>query len=254
MLTFSRFLDVAVVVFAAWGLALVALRRSVTLSVPRARWAFRALVAVWCVGYALSTPLVSLALVRALELPPRDVAALDDAALRDRTALVVLSSSVGAGSPGDTPAERLDAEGTARVLGAARVWKRLQTRRVIVSGRSPGPIPEENVRAMRALLVLAGVPDAVIVDEPWALNTRQNALHSVRVGRSLGVTRFVVVTSALHMRRSLREFRRAGVEALAAPVHSVAGRYGSVGDLLPAAWGWSATSASLHELLGMLKP
>ncbi|MBK6535164.1 MAG: YdcF family protein [Deltaproteobacteria bacterium] len=50
-----------------------------------------------------------------------------------------------------------------------------------------------------------------------------------------GVTRFVVVTSAVHMRRSLREFRRAGVEPIGAPVEYLGAPFGGLADLVPTA-------------------
>lgn len=217
MLTFSRFLDLALLMIVAWGISLAAIRGGSAAHAQGARsWGLA--VAVWALGALLSTPAVSLALVASLETPPADLARLDDPRQRDRTALVVLSSSVRSPTPGDTPAERrLDAEGTARVIGAARVWRRLQTGAVIVTGRAPGDLADANVVAMADLLVIHGVARERILLEPYALNTRQNAELSLRIARARGYTRFVVVTSALHMPRSLREFRRAGVEALAAP-------------------------------------
>ena len=254
MLTFARFLDLALLMIVAWGASLAALRGRAPLPTRRARVTWGLAVAVWALGALLSTPAVSLALVASLETPPADLARLDDPALRDRTVLVVLSSSVRAATPGDTPAERLDAEGTARVIGAARVWRRLQTGAVIVTGRAPGDVADANVVAMADLLVIHGVARERILLEPYALNTRQNAELSLRIARARGYTRFVVVTSALHMPRSLREFRRAGVEAFAAPVHPIGVLRGSAGAWIPSAWGWDASSAAIHEYLGMLKP
>ena len=254
MLTFARFLDLALLMIVAWGVSLAAIRGRGPLPTRRARVTWGLAVAVWALGALLSTPAVSLALVESLETPPADLARLDDPALRDRTALVVLSSSVRSPTPGDTPAERLDAEGTARVIGAARVWRRLQTGAVIVTGRAPGAVADANVVAMADLLVIHGVPRERVLLEPYALNTRQNAELSVRIARARGYTRLVVVTSALHMPRSLREFRRAGVEALAAPVHPIGVQGVSVGTWLPTAWGWGLSSAAIHEYLGMLKP
>ncbi|MFO0649979.1 MAG: YdcF family protein [Polyangiales bacterium] len=254
MLSLSRFLDVALLLLTAWGATLAALRWRAPFTDRRVRYAWRAAVGVWAVGWLAATPAVGLSLVRSLEPPPADLARLDVPSLRDRTALVVLSSSVLPAHPGDTPAERLDSAGTARVIGAARVWRRLQTRAVIVTGRAPGDDVDANTAAMEDLLVTLGVPRERIVREPWALNTRQNAIHSVRIARRMGLSRYVVVTSALHMPRSLREFRRAGVDPIAAPVHPLGGRYGGVTEWIPVSWGWSATSAALHEYLGMLKP
>ncbi len=254
MLSLSRFLDVALLLLTAWGATLAAMRWRAPFTDRRVRYAWRAAVGVWVLGWLAATPALSLSLVRSLEPPPADLARLDVPSLRDQTALVVLSSSVLPAHPGDTPAERLDSAGTARVIGAARVWRRLQTRAVIVTGRAPGDDVDANTAAMEDLLVTLGVPRDRIVREPWALNTRQNAIHSVRIARRMGLSRYIVVTSALHMPRSLREFRRAGVEAIAAPVHPLGGRYGGVTEWIPVSWGWSATSAALHEYLGMLKP
>lgn len=254
MLTLSRFLDLALLGLAAWAALLAAMRWRTAHPTRRARAAWWASVALWGAAWLACTPAVSLGLLGWLEAPPVALATLDAPALRGRTALVVLSSSVSPPVPGDTPVERLDPAGTARTIGAARVWRALQAGAVIVTGRAPGPRPEATVEAMRDLLVLHGVPRERVVLEPWALNTRQNALHAVRVGRRLGFDRFVAVTSASHMRRALREFRRAGVEALGAPVHHVTVRHGGLSDWLPTAWSLGATHAALHEILGMLKP
>ncbi len=254
MLSLSRFLDVAPWLLAAWGVSLALARRSIAAASKRVRVAWAFTVSAWALAWVLATPAVALLLVSSLETPAADLTALDVPSERARTALVVLSSSVRPPAPGDTPAERLDSEGSARVIGAARVWRALETSVVILTGRAPGPVPDANVSAMEDLIVRHGVPRERIVREPWALNTRQNALHSVRIGRRMGITRYVVVTSALHMPRSLREFRRAGVEPIAAPVHPIGARYGGISDWVPVSWGWAASNAALHEYLGMLKP
>jgi len=254
VLTFSRFLDLVALGLVAWAVLLASLRGRATLFPRRSRVAWWASVGLWSMAWMASTPAIALGVLGVFEVPPVPLSTLDVPAMRSRTALVVLSSSVSPPVPGDTPLERLDAAGTARTLGAARVWQALQTGAVIVTGRAPGPRPEATVEAMRDLLVRHGVPAARVLLEPWALNTRQNALHAVRLGRRLGFHRFVVVTSALHMRRALREFRRVGVTALAAPVHHLAPRHGGPGDWLPSSWALGVSNAVLHELLGMLKP
>ncbi len=254
VLTLSRFLDPAAFGLLLWAVLLAALRSPSPPSPPRLRAAWIASVALWVSAWLACTPATSLALLRAIEAAPVAVATLDDPALRARTALVVLSSSIAPAVPGDTPVERLDSASTARCIGAARVWRSLQTRAVIVTGRAPGPTPAATVEAMRDLLALHGVPRDRVALEPWALNTRQNALHAVRLGRRLGLDRFIVVTDASHLPRALREFRRVGVVALAAPVHHVGPRHGGLGDWIPAAWSLGTTHAALHEILGRLKP
>lgn len=255
MLSLSRFLDVALLLLTAWGATLVALRWRAPFTSRRVRYAWRGAVGVWVLGWLAATPAVSLSLVRSLEPPPADLARLDVPSLRDQTALVVLSSSVLPAHPGDTPAERLDSAGTARVIGAARVWRRLQTPVVIVSGiASPGQAPDANTRAMADLLVMHGVPAERVLRESASRNTRENAIYSVRMARAMGLTRFVVVTSALHIPRSLREFRRAGVNAIGVSVHPLVRPSVGGGRWWPSSWSLGMTQAAVHEFLGMLKP
>ena len=98
---------------------LAAMRWRTALPTRRARVAWGASVALWALAWLATTPAVSLGLIGLLEPTPTTLAALDDPALRARTAVVVLSSSVAPPTPGDTPLERLDAAGTARTIGAA---------------------------------------------------------------------------------------------------------------------------------------
>lgn len=254
MISLSRLLDLGVLLALAWAFGLAALRRHVAFTTARAKVAWWFLVALCAGTWLAMTPAVTLTLVHRLETAPVDLATLDDPAQRAHTALVVLSSSVGSPVAGDTPLERLDPAGTARTIGAARVWRRLRTGAVIVTGRAPGDDADATVRAMADLLVMHGVPRERVLLEPWALNTRQNALHSVRMGRRQGYTRYLVVTSALHMPRAMREFRRAGVVATAVPVNHLGGHIGGVSDWLPTAWSLGTMHAVLHEYLGMLKP
>jgi uncharacterized SAM-binding protein YcdF (DUF218 family) len=255
MPSFSRLIDLSFLLLAAWAAGLVALRWKVTWPSRRARVAWWAMAATWALTWLACTPAVALALVGALEPPPVDLARIDDLARREQTALVVLNSSVGEPVGGDAPLERLDPEGTARAIGAARVWRRLQTPVVIVSGiASPGQAPDANTRAMADLLVMHGVPAERVLRESASRNTRENAIYSVRMARAMGLTRFVVVTSALHIPRSLREFRRAGVNAIGVSVHPLVRPSVGGGRWWPSSWSLGMTQAAVHEFLGMLKP
>ncbi len=253
-MTPARVFDHALLLLALLGVVLLVLKRELLIPSRRARWALRLGFVAWALLWVSATPAVSGALVRALEPSLPLAAAVVPVATRAQTAFVVLGSGVLPAMAGVPPRERLDSAARARTYGAARWFQPTQPAAVIVSGASAGPNPNASAEAMADALVYAGVPRERIWLEPRATDTRDNARYSVELGRTRGITRFVVVTSALHMPRALREFRRAGVDPVAAPVEYLGPSFGGVTEWFPAASSLGRTQQVLHELLGMLKP
>lgn len=250
----ARLLDHGLVLLVLLGAALLVLQRELLFPSRRARWALRLGLASWASLWLSATPAVSAAMLRALEPAVPAAAAVVPAAARAQTALVVLGSTVSPPLADLPPRERLDGAGRARTEGAARWYELTRPAAVIVSGIGPAGSPDASAAAMADALVHAGVPRERVWLEPRATNTRENARYSVELGRARGITRFVVVTSALHMPRSLREFRRAGVEPVAAPVDYLGPAPGGLYALLPTATAMVRTQQCLHEFMGMLKP
>jgi uncharacterized SAM-binding protein YcdF (DUF218 family) len=62
-----------------------------------------------------------------------------------------------------------------------------------------------------------GVPESAIVQEPQALNTYQNAVYTHQILEDRNIDRVLLVTSAIHMPRSLMVFRKQGINAIPAP-------------------------------------
>lgn len=58
----------------------------------------------------------------------------------------------------------------------------------------------------RHYLTNSGVPPEVILVDPEALNTRENARNAARLARERGATRLLLVTSWFHARRAARTF------------------------------------------------
>jgi len=253
-MSLARWFDPTFLMLVALGAALLWLGRSLRGVALPSRRPFQAVVALWGALWLLCTPVLGTGLLRLWEAPPGDPGALLVPALRDRTALVVLSSSVMPAVPGVPARERLDAACTARTLAASRLYAALEPAGVIVTGIAPGPVPDATSRAMAELLMALGVPAGRIVRESAARNTRENARFSVALARSRGWTRLVVVTSAVHMRRSLAEFRRAGVEPVGAPVDFVGKTFPGAGAFLPSSGGASRVGQVVHEILGFLRP
>jgi len=92
-----------------------------------------------------------------------------------------------------------------------------------------------------------GVPEGGIQLETRSLNTFQNAEYAAPILRAGGFDHVVLVTSALHMRRSLLYCSRFGIEAEPAPIGPLAARR----TLLPVGYNLALADFALHEYLGI---
>jgi uncharacterized SAM-binding protein YcdF (DUF218 family) len=84
-----------------------------------------------------------------------------------------------------------------------------------------------------------------------AYDTFENALHSVRMLKTDGVSRIVLVTHSTHMGRAVQEFRDAGIEVLPAPTGmQISRRPLSIWSFVPGVNELAASTAALYELIG----
>ena len=90
--------------------------------------------------------------------------------------------------------------------------------------------------------------------ETQSRTTRENAQLSAPLLKADGVATVVLVTHESHMRRALREFERAGIRALPAPV-GVPTRGGGLSwaDIGPSPSAFRDSSLAIHELAGQVE-
>lgn len=219
----------------------------------RIRRARRALWAAWLTLWIVSTPAFSTALLWRMEPWPHDIEPELAGATPEQTALVVLSGGM-RGPPWLPRFERMTGGSLPRAIGAADVFAAHPGRfgRVIVSGRAPGT--PDTAQAMADALVLFGVPRDRILLEPDSESTRANARNTARLIREQGITKTVLVTSALHMRRAAAEFRKVGVEVVEAPVDLTVRPFSGPEMVFPDVASLSRVDEAVHELLGRYKP
>jgi uncharacterized SAM-binding protein YcdF (DUF218 family) len=172
---------------------------------------------------------------------------------RDRTAIVVL----GAGSfTVHGRAQRLgiiDLAGAARVLEAARVYRELGSPWIISSGGAAGGFQTvTSADTMRAALLRLGVPAERIVLESDSVNTHDEAVLVAPMLRSLRADRVVLVTSDIHMRRSMATFRAAGVNVVPAIAPDPLNSESHVKSFIPTTDGLRFTSGVVHEYVGLV--
>jgi uncharacterized SAM-binding protein YcdF (DUF218 family) len=178
----------------------------------RPRWAAAAIALGLIVLLAGSNAWVSRSLVRSLEwqnIPPTE--------LPNAEAIVILGGATKPASP-PRPSIDLSEEGD-RVLYGAQLYQQKKAPLIIVAGgridwRGSGPSESTD---MAAILSQVGVPTEAILEEPNSLNTYENAVNVRKILDARDIRRVLLVTSAMHMPRSLLIFKRQGIAAIPAP-------------------------------------
>ncbi len=240
------------------GLACILLILALVLEKHR-RWCRGLLIAALALLWLAGNRWVSFCLARSLEwqnLPPDPM---------PQAEVIVLLG--GGTESADYPRPMTEVNGAGdRVLYAAKLYQEGIAPHILVSGGnlefsdSRGDTPAAE---MRELLLLTGVPDEAIWQQPESENTYEDALYSHEILAKKGITKIILVTSAIHMPRSRALFEKQGLEVIPAPVDFTITEQNweatfkpdideFVIHLLPNAGALGLTSNVLKEYLGML--
>jgi uncharacterized SAM-binding protein YcdF (DUF218 family) len=196
---------------------------TIMLFVPAlARWGRRWVAAV-VIGYALlSTQAGAGLLSRTLSHGYRPIASADEA--RGAQAVVVLGGGSNNMRAHGRQLSTVTMDAGLRVLEAARLFDLLKGPAaegplVIASGgvteRDASAAPES--AALHRALLDVGIPADRIVLESESKNTRDEVLIVKRMLADRNLPRFVLVTSPLHMRRSMLAFEQQGLRPIPSP-------------------------------------
>lgn len=202
---------------------------------------------------------VAVTLARSLEwqyLPQGEIPSAD--------CIVVLGGST---DPAEPPRPTVELNGAAdRVFYTALLYHQGKAPVILSSGgniswldsRSSTPAEE-----MAIILTQLGVPEEAILKQNRSQNTYEDALYSAAILKEKGFSRVILVTSAMHMPRSVALFRKQGIEVIPAPadfsvtetswgqlIH--ADFPGLIVSLLPNVGNLSLTTNALKEYIGIL--
>jgi len=142
------------------------------------------------------------------------------------------------------PNGRLSAASLERLVEGIRLYRALPGAKLVMSGGSESraaPIAQVLADAAVAL----GVPRTDVVLESTALDTAREAEE---VQRIVGADRFVLVTSAVHLRRAMSLFEKRGMHPVPAPC----GFWPNAGLALPASGQLVRADYANHEYMGLL--
>ena len=108
------------------------------------------------------------------------------------------------------------AEGADRVTHAIQLYKAGKIQKIIISGGT-GSFTQSPIREatqLREVFLMCAVPDEDLIIENQSRNTRESAVAvSEIINKNYPDSRYLLITSAFHMRRSLACFKKVGVAA-----------------------------------------
>jgi len=145
---------------------------------------------------------------------------------------------------------RLAPESLIRLLEGIRLHNRLPDAKLILSGGTLfQDVPEAVLLAETALLMGARQKDLIL--ESKSLDTAGQARE---IYTMIGKAPCILVTSAIHMPRSLAFFHRRGMAPVPAPTNFLTARHPRLrpGDFFPNATSLRRAEAAIHEYLGLL--
>ena len=146
--------------------------------------------------------------------------------------------------------------GAARLLTAARLAKQHSLPVLISGGQVFSDGVSEALVAERILLQL-GLPQEQIIVETQARTTKENAAYTAMLCRERGYQNVLLLTSALHMPRSMQFFERylgeQGIKVAAYPCDYTLNPQGKFNPrwLVPQLQAFDITCMALHEYVGM---
>jgi len=245
MFLLKQFLKQIILPPGSWLLLLLA-----ALIFWRRRWARKLLAAVFCfiivlhsgiVGYGLRYPLES-------RYPPL----LDPTRSEPYDAIVVLTSA-SIPATGLIPFPTIDQAMFRRLDEAWRLY-RLRPKPIVVSGGHVNPFtPEQNENQIaRDYLIRWGVPASDVIGEERSRDTFESAVEVQKLLKQQGWKHYLLVTSAVHMPRSMLAFSSQAPEPIPAPGDFSLGKLEITPlDALPSQGAAREIGASLHEYIGL---
>ncbi len=191
----------------------------------------------------VGTPIVADALARAAENYPAFDPEHPDPATARAQAIVILGGGV----------RRAPEIGGAYAPSGRTAWRLIEGARVARAMHLPVVIsasPDEAVAMRRFMEQDLGVPVRWV--EGTSSTTHENALFSARILKPEGIDRIILVTTGMHMPRSVREFTRAGFTVSAAPAEMTGSTEINAVAFVPSPGGFDRTYTAFYEFAGRL--
>lgn len=197
--------------------------------------------------YLASISLVGNLLMRPLENKYRPPAQING------DVLIVLGGGATLDTPNLSGKGHLSSIAANRLLTCIQLYHQLHLP-IIVSGGQVYKTTGCEARIARQILLDAGVPDDRILIEDESLNTTENAENVKKILSRHNFCRPILITSAFHLPRAVRQFEKINVDITPYPADyhtNVSFRF-SFRQLVPSSDALNDVSLVLKEYLGLL--
>ena len=236
-----------------WILILMGLGLILTRRLPKksryqlGRWAL--LLGV-CILFLLSTKPMSAWLVYSLECQYR---VPSDEVLSTLDIVVILGGGMYP-REGFRMWSELSGPAYSRLCNGVRIFKQSSAGTLVLTGGGPKDI-ESEAEVMKVLALELGVPESRIIIETRSKNTKENAVNLIKPLSSTQARRIGLVTSALHMPRSVKVFRETFPNDTIVPVpvnYLYSPNWSDPDNYIPSAETLAKSHYALHEWIGMV--
>lgn len=166
--------------------------------------------------------------------------------------IVVLGGGVG-GNPDYPPNTRLSAASLSRLVEAVRLYHQLQKRKqsailILSGGRVFGS--DSDAKKMYNTAVVLGLKPSKFILEAGSKDTYHEALYLQKI---VDNKPFILVTSAYHMERAVRLFKKLKMQPIPAPTQYLdKTNYYRISRFFPRASNLVSSDIAIHEYLGLL--
>lgn len=147
-------------------------------------------------------------------------------------------------------ASRLSGDSLIRTVEGVTIHKRLPKSRIIISGGNIFDSAPES-KSMSDFAIMLGIDKNSIHEEPVGLDTEDQAKLIKKI---VGKDKFILVTSAYHMPRSIAIFQKQGMQPIPAPAgHRVKNKQ-TIDPFMffPDSGGIEKMEVAVHEYLGLV--
>lgn len=141
-------------------------------------------------------------------------------------------------------------EGLVRLIEGIRLYKKCPKAKLVLSGGIGDRTNVTDAILMADLSIELGVPKEDIILEQESMSTFDEARLIKPIVRN---QRFILVTSASHMPRSMALFRKLGMNPVPAPTGHLVKQFGDSISVLPSVSNLKKSDTAFYEILGIIK-